>query len=672
VGLPIGPVGGLGEMTKPLRVLLVEDSEDDALLVVSELERSGFAPEYRVVETRSELASALDNDAFDVMVTDYRLPGFDGLQAITMAGERELDIPIIVVSGAIGEDVAVAAMRAGAHDYVMKDNLARLGAAVERELEEAAVREAGRNAEEALRASEARYRAIVEDQTDLVVRWRPDGTRTFVNRAYSVYFDRPRRQLVGSSIFEHLSEADRHQVLDKISSLRPEHPVAVDERRVLKPDGEEAWHEWVDRGVFDTDGELMELQSVGRDITVRRRAAEAERQQLLLVEVLRDTAEALNRTLNLDEVFDRILANLGWVVPHDTSAILFIEEGAARVVRHRGWVEMGIDNVPEVIGLADEEVKALTSMMSDGKPLVIQDTSSEPRWRLGSGRLGWVRSFAAAPLFDEQGVRGVLALFCAQPEHFSPTHMELLEGFASHSSTATRNARLFEAVSRGRRELRELSAQVVDAQEEERRRISRELHDEVGQTLSVMILNADFISSQFGPEVPPRAKERLEDITALARATLDQIRNLSLRLRPTMLDELGLVPTLRWLVERFTERTQMHVDLSTEDYGDIRLGSAEDITLYRAVQEALTNVIRHADASRVKVHLSRSDQSVDLRIEDDGVGFGVDRHGRRGPGKLGLVGMRERVTRLDGSLEITSAPGRGTCLHIRLPYHQEA
>jgi len=138
-------------MNRPLQVLFVEDSEDDAALLQIELKRAGYQPVCQRVETADEMRAALDRQEWDLIIADYRMPRFDGLAALALAKERGLDLPFIIVSGHITEETAVAAMKAGAHDYVMKDKLARLGSAVERELREAGVRREHRRAEEALR-----------------------------------------------------------------------------------------------------------------------------------------------------------------------------------------------------------------------------------------------------------------------------------------------------------------------------------------------------------------------------------------------------------------------------------------------------------------------------------------------------------------------------------------
>ncbi|HFB98857.1 MAG TPA: response regulator, partial [Bryobacterales bacterium] len=138
-------------MSERLRVLIVEDSEDDAMLVLRELRRGGFDPEMERVDNQDELRRALRQRNWDVVITDHNMPGFSSEAALETVKETGLDVPVIIVSGSIGEDIAVAAMKTGAHDYIMKDNLKRLVPAIERELREVETRRAHRMAEETIR-----------------------------------------------------------------------------------------------------------------------------------------------------------------------------------------------------------------------------------------------------------------------------------------------------------------------------------------------------------------------------------------------------------------------------------------------------------------------------------------------------------------------------------------
>src|SRR5829696_7478109 len=175
---------GRGLMGVPLRVLLVEDYEDDALLLLRELRRGGYDPVYERVDTAGTMEAALDEREWDLVIADHSMPAFSSFAALELLrGKGFTDLPFIIVSGQIGERVAVEAMKAGAQDYLMKDNLARLNTAIERELRDAEVRRERRRAEEALRVSEMRFRQMFEQAPIGISRGTPDGRWFQINRA---------------------------------------------------------------------------------------------------------------------------------------------------------------------------------------------------------------------------------------------------------------------------------------------------------------------------------------------------------------------------------------------------------------------------------------------------------------------------------------------------------
>src|SRR5258705_7799535 len=174
----------MNEPKGPLQVLIVEDSENDAELLELELERAGYEPRCQRVETPSQMGAALQAQPWHVVIADYVLPQFSGLAALALVKQKGLDIPFIVVSGHITEDTAVAAMKAGAHDYVMKDNLARLGSAVQRELREAAIRREQRRSEEKLKVEHSFREAIENSVPSGIAAIDLEGRQTYVNPAF--------------------------------------------------------------------------------------------------------------------------------------------------------------------------------------------------------------------------------------------------------------------------------------------------------------------------------------------------------------------------------------------------------------------------------------------------------------------------------------------------------
>ncbi len=224
-----------------------------------------------------------------------------------------------------------------------------------------------------------------------------------------------------------------------------------------------------------------------------------------------------------------------------------------------------------------------------------------------------------------------------------------------------RSVRLrYQASLENRAQLEALSARLLDIQEDERRRISRELHDEAGQALSGLLVDVANASAAIG-EDHAAVRERLESVKRAAESTLASIRNLSLLLRPSMLDDLGLIPALRWQARETARRTGMNVAVDADD-AELELPDEYRTTIYRVVQEALNNAARHSGAENVSVTVRAEPARLLVRIRDDGKGFNP--HTTRG---MGLLGMHERIVHLKGRFLIRSEQGGGAELVFELP-----
>jgi PAS domain S-box-containing protein len=257
-----------------IQVLLVEDSPSDALLVRAGL-TSGGASQFEVthVECLADALHHVSNGACDVVLLDLGLPESHGLETLASLRARTARVPIVVLTGHADEELATRALQEGAQDYLVKGQVGN--ALLARTIRYAIERK--RN-EEALRQSEERYRLIVENQTEFIVKWRPDGTRTFVNPSYCRYFGQREEECLGTSLFLSLTPPLREALSAKIARLTPANPVATDERRSPAWHGDLRWQAWTDRGIFDAEGRLIEILSTGRDITKRKRAEEALRE----------------------------------------------------------------------------------------------------------------------------------------------------------------------------------------------------------------------------------------------------------------------------------------------------------------------------------------------------------------------------------------------------------
>jgi signal transduction histidine kinase len=295
-------------------------------------------------------------------------------------------------------------------------------------------------------------------------------------------------------------------------------------------------------------------------------------------------------------------------------------------------------------------------------PLALLNVQTDPRRNHPEvARERGLVSFLGIPLIAKGEVLGMLAIYTKEEHLFGEEEIDFLTTLAGRAAMAIHNAQLYEQVRVGQEQLRNLSHRLVEAQEAERRYISRELHDEIGQALTALKLNLD-MSARLSKEA---ARTSLSEAQALANELIGRVRDISLHLRPAMLDDLGLLPTLVWHCKRYTARTMVRVHL---EHDGLERPFPPDVATaaYRIVQEALTNVARHSGATEVAVRLWGNEETLSIDVADQGAGF--DLHSGCFPGSTsGLSGMRERAFSLGGQLTVESSPGKGTRVAAILP-----
>ncbi len=223
-----------------------------------------------------------------------------------------------------------------------------------------------------------------------------------------------------------------------------------------------------------------------------------------------------------------------------------------------------------------------------------------------------------------------------------------------------------EALRRSQDELRGLASALNSVREQEKSRIARELHDELGQALTALKLDVAWLSERL-PAADTVLAAKLDAMQAMIDGTVASTRRISADLRPLILDDLGLVPAAEWLVQEFTQRTGIPCDLVVGS-PDLELKDPHATAIFRILQESLTNVARHAKAQRVEVVLRRADGAVTLNVRDNGRGFNID--DPRRPNSFGIMGVRERVYLLAGDVRIESQPGRGTSIDVQIPLEE--
>ena len=276
------------------------------------------------------------------------------------------------------------------------------------------------------------------------------------------------------------------------------------------------------------------------------------------------------------------------------------------------------------------------------------------------------RGFLCICLMVDEEIRGMIFLVDKRHDRFDEDRIAVYKTLGRQIGVAMQNAELFEQVRQSNERMKALSLQLVEVQEAERRYVARELHDEIGQELTGLkiALETNSLKKSNGD-----ADGLLEAQSVAAKLT-EIVRELSLRLRPAMLDDLGLLPTLLWHFERFTNQTNIHVTFRQKDIDDSRFPLQVETAVYRIVQEALTNVARHAQVDEAIVRLWSDEKTIGVQIEDHGVGFDAEAAANLWRTN-GLGGMRERAVLLGGKFTVESRPGAGARLTAELPIAPE-
>jgi GAF domain-containing protein/CheY-like chemotaxis protein len=393
---------------------------------------------------------------------------------------------------------------------------------------------------------------------------------------------------------------------------------------------------------------------------LRKRTEDLFRQHADRLAILREVDEAILAAESPQAIAEAALRHLLQLVPswRASVALFDLEHSIGTVFASVG---AGAHVFPPGTRIPFEP--ADIAELRNGDVRVVQDTSTDPRSTALSRDLvaRGTRGFVRLPLAVEGRLMGSLTLAADRPNFFTAEHVEIAREAAKPLALALHHARLRNEMREGRERLQALSRRLVNVQEEERRRLARDLHDEIGQILTG--LKFTLASSDRDPDAAVRAD--LSRATDLVSDLIGRIRDLSLDLRPSMLDDLGLVPALLFHVDRYTAQTKVRVRMEHSGIERQRFPREIETAAYRIVQEALTNVARHAGVEAAVVRVWTSGAALGVQIVDEGCGF--DSVGAPPAHDGGLAGMRERAALLGGQLDVESAVGAGVRITATLP-----
>jgi PAS domain S-box-containing protein len=672
----------------PLQVLIVEDSENDATLLEIELQRAGFTPSCRRVETAEALGEALEQQTWDLVIADYVMPHFNGLAALAVVKERGLDLPFIVVSGHITDDTAVAAMKAGAHDYVMKDNLSRLGPAVRRELSEAEVRRERRRAEETLKAEYSFRQAIENSVPSGISVVDLDGKQTYVNPAFCAMVGWAAEGLVGKRppfVYWPLEEVDAiTEALGKF--IQGEAPASGIELRFLRRGGERIEVLLQVTPLRDSYGNVTGWVSSASDITQRKRAEIRLAAEHAITRILAN-AQALN------EAGPGIVQVLLDSLEMDFGALWVLDP--RRGVLHPEVTILRNQSAPLKVFLEESRRLSFAPGVNlpgrawrSRRPVWATDWLSEPMLeRRDQAVRAGLRSAVAFPIQSSSDFFGVLEFFTTRRSEPDQTLLNMMTAIGSeigqfikrrsaeedlrraHDELETRvqertaalklaNSRQQTAISERKR----LEHELLEITEKERRRIGLDLHDDLGQKLSGVALMIKGLEVRLAKKKDQEAQEAAR-IHTLVQQAMNHASDLAHDLATLDFNEDDLPGALTGLAARAKELFAISCRFKAE--GAIPpLEPTVVGQLYKIAQEALTNAIKHGKAKRVGISLANGSDKVVLSIQNDGLPFPDMKSGSTG---MGLRIMNYRASLIGASLEIKGKGVSGTLVTCSLP-----
>lgn len=396
----------------------------------------------------------------------------------------------------------------------------------------------------------------------------------------------------------------------------------------------------------------LELQKVTEESQKQRKFAEA----------LVEASMIVNSSLELDDVLKRILEQVQIAIPFHRACITLFEGDVIQSGKCHLFSGMN-DPSPEINDCSSLKNSPLyQTMLNSWSPILVQNTLAEPDWN-GLDDLEWVRSILSVPFILKGQVIGSIILLSATPDFFTQESSERLTAFASHATIAIQNAWLFDQVRTGSLRLKKLSQHQTITIENERQYISRELHDEVGQVITSLLLDLHLLEKQV--DQPETVLERAKIMENTLLNVSNDLHRVAMSLRPASLDHLGLVAAIRQHVNTLLQRQNITIKIIDRSMIK-RFPKNVETMVFRIVQEALTNVIRHAHATHAEISLTSFDNKLIVTVEDDGIGF--DQKEIQNPSHLGLLGMQERVQMVNGRLTIESAHNKGTKVIVEVDY----
>ena len=522
--------------------------------------------------------------------------------------------------------------------------------------------------QEEISKREKKFRRIFEGSHDMIYTSKLDGSILDVNQAgVDMLGYRSREDLLqmGSAINFYRKPRDRKKFIELMNR---EGFVKDYEVEFKRHDGSPIHVLISSRRYENSETRDVEYEGIIKDITRRKNTEEEIWERNRELSILNSLAVALNDVTDLKQLLKFTLENVLNVLRLKRGAIFLIDPENQKAVLH---AKSGLPN-PQ---LGDKDHVLFKDKLLK-KHLIEEDTYLAPKptfpsfqvsYQSRSGKpVPWLFCFLVT--FKGRGV-GFFGLDIPAARVLNRHEFHLIGSLGNFLGGAIENTKLIETIRQHRQELSQLTEKLFQSQEEERRRIARELHDEAGQSLTAIKLGLDRLEENHSPN-DARLKEEIGEIRNMIKRTSSEIRRLSYHLHPTLLIDLGLEPALELYFKEIESHSTLDIEFNMVGF-DHRMAPDIETVIYRFSQEALTNTLKHSGAETFVLSIIKSYPHIIFRAEDDGVGFdtqivGKDRR------SLGIIGMRERATLLGGTFQLRSLPGEGTRIRIEIPFSKES
>jgi len=604
-------------MEKKLNVLLIEDLPSDAELAKREILKVLPNTQFRVVDNKEDYLKEIDRFQPSLMVSDYQMPKFDGFSALLLRNNLIPNVPFIMLTGSVNEEVAVKCMKNGADDYVIKEHIKRLGQAILNALDKKQVENERKRIEEQLQLVST---AVEQSPVSIVITDKA-GDIVYVNPTFE--------KVTGYTYDEAIGENPR--ILKGGGTPKAEYENLWNtinsgeqwkgEFKNKKKNGTIFWESATISPVRNTKNEITHYLAVKEDITDKR--------------------AMIRELMNREERYRTLTHNLSVGIYRNGAGSdgRFIEGNPAllKIFGLRSKKEFDLYKISYFYPDPEERIKIEKKLEEQGFLL-----NEEIRLRRKDGE-PFYASVSNTAVKDENGK--------------SIYYDGIIEDI-------TEKKKIQDNIIQQRNEMEELNNRLVTTEEESKRRLATMLHDGLGQSLAIVKIKLSELSMKLALDDNEIYKEVLDNL----QNAINESRSLTYELSPPMLDELGLIPTIEWKIDEIKKQNDIKTELIDKTDGFV-LDDKYQLSLYRTISEVMQNIIKHSQADLVRVTFIADEENYRVEIFDDGIGFDYEKVKAESlkNKKFGLLSVLERIKYLKGNFKIDSNSGIGTTVTINFP-----